>query len=117
MANIRSRRITEAREVLSTFGLPAEQRNQRAALTLLALLDLYPNRSWAAASSPLRGVTPIMEFVAKHYGKRWERWKQRAAQLKQEVHAVALACRDPRVLWYARLLAICIVAYALARSI
>ena len=71
MANIRSRRITEAREVLSTFGLPAEQRNQRAALTLLALLDLYPNRSWAAASSPLRGVTPIMEFVAKHYGKRW----------------------------------------------
>ena len=46
--------------------------------------------------------------------KPLEGWKQRAAQLKQEVHALALACKDPRVPWYAKLLAVCIVAYALS---
>ena len=46
--------------------------------------------------------------------KRLERWKQRASQLKQEVHALALACKDPRVPWYPKLLAVCIVAYALS---
>jgi adenine-specific DNA-methyltransferase len=71
MANIRSRRIAEAQEILTAFGLPAEQRNERAALTLLALLDLPPNKPWNAARDPLRGVTPIMEFVAKYYAKRW----------------------------------------------
>jgi len=71
MANSRTRRITEAQEILTVFGLPAEQRNERAALTLLALLDLPPQKSWTAAGDPLRGVTPIMEFVAKHYGKKW----------------------------------------------
>jgi len=45
---------------------------------------------------------------------RLERWKERALQLKQEVHALALACKDPRVPWHAKLLAVCIVAYALS---
>lgn len=71
MADKRTRRIAEAQEVLTAFGFPAEQRNERAALTLLALLDLLPHKSWAAASDPLRGVTPLMEFVAKHYDKQW----------------------------------------------
>ena len=70
MASKRSR-IKEAQSILTAFGLPAEQRNERAALTLLALLDLPANKSWDEASDPLRGVTPIMEFVAKHYGKKW----------------------------------------------
>lgn len=71
MADKRTRRITEARAILTAFGLPTEQRNERAALTLLALLDLSPHKSWALVGDPLRGVTPIMEFVAKHYGKEW----------------------------------------------
>ena len=71
MADKRTRRVAEAQVILIAFGLPAEQQNERAALTLLALLDLPPQRSWAVASDPLRGVTPIMEFVAKHYGKEW----------------------------------------------
>jgi uncharacterized membrane protein YkvA (DUF1232 family) len=35
-----------------------------------------------------------------------------ARRLKQEIYALALACRDPRVPWYARLLGACVVAYA-----
>ncbi len=39
-------------------------------------------------------------------------WKQRARQLKLETYTVYLAYRDPRVPWYAKLLAACVVAYA-----
>ena len=41
-----------------------------------------------------------------------ERWKQWARQLKTEVYAIYLAYRDPRVPWYARAFAACVVAYA-----
>lgn len=71
MANSPARRIAEAQEVLTSFVLPKEQRNERAALTLLALLDLLPRKPWAETRDPLRGVTPIMDFVARHYGKEW----------------------------------------------
>ena len=41
-------------------------------------------------------------------------WKQRVQQLKTEVYALYLAYRDPRVPWYARAFAACVVAYALS---
>jgi uncharacterized membrane protein YkvA (DUF1232 family) len=41
-------------------------------------------------------------------------WKQKARALKRETLALYLACRDPRVPWYARLLAVGIVGYALS---
>jgi uncharacterized membrane protein YkvA (DUF1232 family) len=41
-------------------------------------------------------------------------WRQRARKLKQDVVAVALAMRDPRVPWYAKALGACVVAYALS---
>jgi uncharacterized membrane protein YkvA (DUF1232 family) len=41
-----------------------------------------------------------------------ERWRRLARRLKPEVHALYLACRDPRVPWYAKALAATIVAYA-----
>ncbi|MCI0564249.1 MAG: hypothetical protein MN733_37725, partial [Nitrososphaera sp.] len=71
MAGKRERRIIEAQKILTAFGLPVEQRNERAALTLLAVLNLTPSKPWAAAEDPLIGVTPIMEFVASHYKKKW----------------------------------------------
>jgi len=41
-------------------------------------------------------------------------WKQRAGELKRDVYAVYLGYKDPRVPWYAKLLAACVVAYALS---
>ncbi|HEV8369466.1 MAG TPA: YkvA family protein [Pyrinomonadaceae bacterium] len=41
-----------------------------------------------------------------------ERWKQRARGLKKETYVLYLAVRDPRMPWYAKLLAICVVGYA-----
>ncbi len=41
-------------------------------------------------------------------------WRERARKLKQDVVAVALAMRDPRVPWYAKAFGACVVAYALS---
>jgi uncharacterized membrane protein YkvA (DUF1232 family) len=38
-------------------------------------------------------------------------WKQRVKQLKQQTYALAMAYRDPRTPWYARLFAAGVVAY------
>ncbi len=64
-------RIKEAEEVIKSLDLPREQQNERSALTLLALLDLKPEQSWSDCQNPLRGITPIMEFIAKWYGKKY----------------------------------------------
>jgi uncharacterized membrane protein YkvA (DUF1232 family) len=39
-------------------------------------------------------------------------WKERARNLRREVYALYFACRDPRVPWYAKALAVAVVAYA-----
>lgn len=41
-------------------------------------------------------------------------WKQRARTLKQEISALVLALADRRTPWYARLLLVLVVAYALS---
>ena len=43
-----------------------------------------------------------------------QRWKHWARQLKTEVYAIYVAYRDPRVPWYARAFALCVVAYAIS---
>ncbi|MBI9085772.1 MAG: DUF1232 domain-containing protein [Desulfobacterales bacterium] len=44
----------------------------------------------------------------------WTRWKQRVAALKIETYALYLAARDPRVPWYAKVLAASVAAYLLS---
>lgn len=43
-----------------------------------------------------------------------ERLRGRARQLKSDTYALYLAYRDPRVPWYAKVVAACVVAYALS---
>ena len=54
------RKIREALKVLEGLGFPRQQQNERSALTLLSLLDLKPGDSWASASDPLMGITPMI---------------------------------------------------------
>jgi len=42
---------------------------------------------------------------------RFEGWRLWARALKTEAHAVYLASKDPRVPWYAKALAACVLAY------
>jgi uncharacterized membrane protein YkvA (DUF1232 family) len=41
-------------------------------------------------------------------------WQARVRQLQAEVYALYLAYRDPRVPWYAKAVAVCVVGYALS---
>jgi uncharacterized membrane protein YkvA (DUF1232 family) len=43
-----------------------------------------------------------------------DKWKERAARLKTETYALYLAARHPGTPWYAKLLAVAIVGYALS---
>ncbi|WP_199316007.1 hypothetical protein [Tolypothrix sp. FACHB-123] len=51
----------------------------------LALLDLKQNNPWSAAASPLMGITPMMEFMAQHYGKTYKP-NTRETVRRQTVH-------------------------------
>jgi uncharacterized membrane protein YkvA (DUF1232 family) len=44
--------------------------------------------------------------------RTFDTWKRRVRQLKSETYALYLAYRDPRVPWYARVLAAVVVGYA-----
>lgn len=65
------KRVDDALSILKSLGLPKEQQNERSALTLLALLDLKPSKTWRESSAPLIGITPMMTFFSTHYGKTY----------------------------------------------
>lgn len=65
------KRIDETIAILRDLGLPRAQQNERSALALLALLDLKADAPWSDATSPLRGITPMMGFFSEHYGRRY----------------------------------------------
>jgi len=44
--------------------------------------------------------------------KLFNTWKRRANRLKMEAYAIYLAYKDPRVLWYAKILIACVIGYA-----
>jgi len=67
----RKRRLAEAIGALTDLQFGPKQRNETAAYTLLALLDLQPEAGWSEAQAPLRGVTPIIDFIATAYGNRY----------------------------------------------
>ncbi|MCT6834180.1 MAG: restriction endonuclease [Acinetobacter baumannii] len=63
--------IEAAQQILISLGLPKAQQNERSALSLLALLNLTPDKAWSEAENPLVGITPIMDWVRQHYGKEY----------------------------------------------
>lgn len=78
-------KIEEALQILKTLGFPRAQQNERSALTLLALLNLKPAMSWSRAESPLRGITPMMDFFREFYGKNYKP-NTRETVRRQTVH-------------------------------
>jgi BsuBI/PstI restriction endonuclease domain/BsuBI/PstI restriction endonuclease HTH domain len=66
-----ARNIARSLKILASLGLPPEQRNERSALCLLALLNLGRGDSIDQAEAPLIGITPMMEFALEQYGKKY----------------------------------------------
>ncbi len=67
-----NRKLQESVAILEALGFGQRQTNDTAGYVLLALLDLPPSEPWSAASNPLRGITPIIEFIQKRYGKAYK---------------------------------------------
>lgn len=63
--------IEAAHQIIISLGLPRAQQNERSALCLLALLNLTPGKAWVDAENPLVGITPIIDWVRKHYDKEY----------------------------------------------
>jgi hypothetical protein len=74
-----------ALKILISLGFPRQQQNERSALSLLALLDLQPDRKWTDAQNPLMGITPIMDWVRDHYKKDYKP-NSRETFRRQTVH-------------------------------
>jgi len=70
-AATRKKRLAEAIQALTALHFGPKQRNETAAYTILALLDLQSDAAWSDAQAPLRGITPIIEFIATGYGNRY----------------------------------------------
>jgi len=77
--------IKAAQEIIESLGLPTAQQNKRSALCLLALLNLTPRKTWVDSENPLMGITPIMEWVLKHYRKEYAA-NTREAFRRQTMH-------------------------------
>lgn len=67
----RKKRLAEAIAALTSLQFGPKQRNETAAYTLLALLDLSADAAWTESQAPLRGITPIIDFIASAYGTRY----------------------------------------------
>jgi len=89
--------VNDAIAILEALGMPRAQQNERTALALLAVLDIGPAASWSAASNPLMGITPIMEWAAANYGKQWQP-NTRETVRRQSMHqlvAAGICCYNP----------------------
>ncbi len=57
--------------ILRAIGFGPKQSNEVAGYVLLAMLDLGPHDPWRQARNPLRGITPVIDFVARNYRVRY----------------------------------------------
>jgi hypothetical protein len=70
-ATARRRRLEEAADFLKQLGFGPRQTNDTASYSLLACLNLRAEKSWRDVSNPLIGITPMIEFIGRHYGQRY----------------------------------------------
>lgn len=66
-----TRKLKDAMTILRALGFGPRQSNEVAGYVLLAMLDLGRRTDWKDAADPLRGITPIIDFVAAKYRLRY----------------------------------------------
>jgi hypothetical protein len=90
-------RIDEAIAILEALGLPRAQRNERSALTLLALMDLRRDTPWSKSKQRPIGIHNIIAFIREYYGKTYAE-NARETIRRQTIHQfeqAAIAIRNP----------------------
>jgi hypothetical protein len=83
--------VAEAKDILQQLGLPTAQTDERSAWTLLALVDVSPEKTWRDASNPMRGITPIMEWLAQYYRDEPYKANTRETIRRQTMHQFVAA--------------------------
>lgn len=66
-----SEKVTQAIDILTRFGMPNAQLNDRTAYCLLAIVNITPEKKWQNAEKPLIGITPMMDFTKINYRKEY----------------------------------------------
>jgi len=95
----RAKMLASALRVLKELDFPREQQNERTAYSLLALAGLTPDKRWNEAAAVPLGITPIMEFTEKHYGRKYApntRETFRRFSVHQMVQARLLICNPDK---------------------
>lgn len=64
-------KLADAQAILRALKFNKKQQNDTAAYTLLACVAVGPDDAWTSATSPLRGITPIIEFIRDTYGVKY----------------------------------------------
>jgi hypothetical protein len=65
--------------------MPAQQHNELAGYTLLALANIGPNDAWSSASAVRRSIHGVIQFAASEYGKAYAE-NTRESIRRQAVH-------------------------------
>ena len=89
--------ISEATDVLRALELGRGQLNERSALTLLALLDLTPEKRWADATNPIIGIRAILDFCRNQYERPYAE-NTRETFRRQTIHQfeqAGIVARNP----------------------
>ena len=63
--------LKDAIKIIELLGLPKAQQSEMPALCLLALVNMTPKKAWKNAENPLIGITPIIEWIGKHFDKKY----------------------------------------------
>lgn len=64
-------KIEDGLDILIKAGVPRAQQNERSSLTLLAVLDIRQETSWAQAKKRIIRIHDILVFMQKSYKKRY----------------------------------------------
>lgn len=89
--------LDESLDILRALDFPKAQQNERSALTLLALLNLTPPKTWKDAEAPMVGIRAILDFCRSNYGKPYAE-NTRETFRRQTMHqfvAAGLAIENP----------------------
>lgn len=64
----RAEKLSQAKLILKSLGMPDKQSNDRSGWVFLALANITPNDNWSSVTAPLLPTVDIMQFIREHYG-------------------------------------------------
>lgn len=64
-------RLTDAKDILETIGMPAAQQTDMAGYSILTLAGITPEMEWVKATNEWIRIHDVIQFTAEHYGRQY----------------------------------------------